>query len=107
MFNTLTDEPNPVIKFAKKTGDYSVLSHADLCVLALTYALDASEKEKLEKERAERNEEVSTFVQAVLKAEDTEYLLLVSQDPCLVMHRRRLKTMCKTSRYRLKRLLTS
>ncbi|KDQ64367.1 hypothetical protein JAAARDRAFT_144988 [Jaapia argillacea MUCL 33604] len=28
-----------VIQFAKKTGDYGVLSHADLCVLALTYAL--------------------------------------------------------------------
>lgn len=28
-----------VIQFAKKTGDYSVLSHADLLVLALTYDL--------------------------------------------------------------------
>jgi len=28
-----------VIQFAKKTGDYSVLSHADLSVLALTYNL--------------------------------------------------------------------
>ncbi|TDL29818.1 hypothetical protein BD410DRAFT_709650 [Rickenella mellea] len=37
-----------VTQFAKKTGDYSVLSHADLCVLALTYALDLKEKaEKL------------------------------------------------------------
>ncbi|KAH9833734.1 Nin one binding Zn-ribbon like-domain-containing protein [Rhodofomes roseus] len=35
-----------VIQFAKKTGDYSVLSHADLCVLALTYALDVKEKEQ-------------------------------------------------------------
>ena len=34
-----------VIQFAKKTGDYSVLSHADLSVLALTYALDVKEKE--------------------------------------------------------------
>lgn len=25
-----------VVDFAKKTGDYAVLSHADLCVLALT-----------------------------------------------------------------------
>ncbi|KAH8118468.1 Nin one binding Zn-ribbon like-domain-containing protein [Phellopilus nigrolimitatus] len=33
-----------VIQFAKKTGDYSVLSHADLCVLALTLALDTQEK---------------------------------------------------------------
>ncbi|KAI9447896.1 Nin one binding Zn-ribbon like-domain-containing protein [Lactarius indigo] len=35
-----------VTQFAKKTGDYSTLSHADLCVLALTYALDKAEKGK-------------------------------------------------------------
>ncbi|PFH51284.1 hypothetical protein AMATHDRAFT_47177 [Amanita thiersii Skay4041] len=29
----------PVIQWAKKTGDYNVLSHSDLCVLALTYSL--------------------------------------------------------------------
>ncbi|KAI0720320.1 Nin one binding Zn-ribbon like-domain-containing protein [Cerioporus squamosus] len=34
-----------VIKWAKKTGDYSVLSHADLCILALTYELDEKEKQ--------------------------------------------------------------
>jgi rRNA maturation endonuclease Nob1 len=34
-----------VVQFAKKTGDYAVLSHADLCVLALTYALEVSSKE--------------------------------------------------------------
>ena len=33
-----------MIQTAKKTGDYSVLSHADLCVLALTLALDTQEK---------------------------------------------------------------
>lgn len=38
-----------VIEGAKKTGDYSVLSHADLCVLALTYALDLAEKQETEK----------------------------------------------------------
>ncbi|KAK0462002.1 Nin one binding Zn-ribbon like-domain-containing protein [Desarmillaria tabescens] len=36
-----------VIQWAKKTGDYSVLSHPDLCVLALTHTLH--EKAKLEK----------------------------------------------------------
>jgi rRNA maturation endonuclease Nob1 len=36
-----------VIQFAKQTGDYSALSHADLCVLALTYALDKAEREDL------------------------------------------------------------
>ncbi|KAF8580592.1 hypothetical protein K439DRAFT_1415242 [Ramaria rubella] len=33
-----------VTTFAKKTGDYAVLSHADLCVLALTCALDEEAK---------------------------------------------------------------
>ncbi|TFK55586.1 hypothetical protein OE88DRAFT_1621259 [Heliocybe sulcata] len=33
-----------VIQSAKSTGDYSVLSHADLCVLALTYALHSQHK---------------------------------------------------------------
>ncbi|KAK0206686.1 Nin one binding Zn-ribbon like-domain-containing protein [Desarmillaria ectypa] len=36
-----------VIQWAKKTGDYSVLSHPDLCVLALTHTLH--EQAKLEK----------------------------------------------------------
>lgn len=36
------------IAVAKKTGDYSVLSHADVCVIALTYELDLEEKEKSE-----------------------------------------------------------
>lgn len=39
-----------MIQFAKKTGDYSVLSHADLLVLALTYELDQKAKQKLSKE---------------------------------------------------------
>jgi rRNA maturation endonuclease Nob1 len=32
-----------VSKFAKQTGDYAVLSHTDLCVLALTYAVEVEE----------------------------------------------------------------
>lgn len=39
-----------MIQFAKKTGDYSVLSHADLCILALTYALSTQDKEEAERE---------------------------------------------------------
>lgn len=35
-----------MIQFTKKTGDYPALSHADICVLALTYALDKAEREK-------------------------------------------------------------
>ncbi|KAI6034456.1 hypothetical protein PISMIDRAFT_61949, partial [Pisolithus microcarpus 441] len=33
-----------VIQFAKQTGDYAVLSHADICVLALTHTLHEQEK---------------------------------------------------------------
>ncbi|KAI6135048.1 Nin one binding Zn-ribbon like-domain-containing protein [Pisolithus croceorrhizus] len=33
-----------VIQYAKKTGDYAVLSHADICVLALTHTLHEQEK---------------------------------------------------------------
>ncbi|KAJ7228411.1 Nin one binding Zn-ribbon like-domain-containing protein [Mycena pura] len=33
-----------VIRWAKKTGDYAVLSHPDLCVLALTYSIHEREK---------------------------------------------------------------
>ncbi|KAH8094839.1 Nin one binding Zn-ribbon like-domain-containing protein [Cristinia sonorae] len=53
-----------VINFAKKTGDYSVLSHADLCILALTHALN--------KERAEAGgiaDEVGVDLQLLLVAE--------------------------------------
>ena len=39
---------NLAIAIAKKTGDYSVLSHTDICVVALTYELDLQEKEKSE-----------------------------------------------------------
>ncbi|KAI0750999.1 Nin one binding Zn-ribbon like-domain-containing protein [Daedaleopsis nitida] len=46
-----------VIQWAKKTGDYSVLSHADLCVLALTYELDQKEKEEKEKANQEESEQ--------------------------------------------------
>ncbi|KJA29838.1 hypothetical protein HYPSUDRAFT_31838 [Hypholoma sublateritium FD-334 SS-4] len=40
-----------VIQWAKKTGDYSVLSHPDLCVLALTYLLKEEEKNQTQKEK--------------------------------------------------------
>ncbi|EPQ59129.1 hypothetical protein GLOTRDRAFT_34130 [Gloeophyllum trabeum ATCC 11539] len=42
-----------VVQGAKKTGDYSVLSHADLCVLALTYALHSQNKPESSKDKAE------------------------------------------------------
>jgi len=40
-----------VIQFAKKTGDYAVLSHADICVLALTHTLQLEENALLEKQK--------------------------------------------------------
>jgi rRNA maturation endonuclease Nob1 len=43
------------IQWAKKTGDYAVLSQADLCVLALTYALDQEDKQL-------RNQTASSFL---------------------------------------------
>ncbi len=43
----------PVIQWARKTGDYSVLSHPDLCVLALTYLLNEEDKNRKEKEQSE------------------------------------------------------
>ena len=44
-----------VIQFAKKTGDYAVLSHADICVLALTHTLQLEENTLVKKQ----NQEVS------------------------------------------------
>ncbi|KIL00489.1 hypothetical protein PAXRUDRAFT_821575 [Paxillus rubicundulus Ve08.2h10] len=44
-----------VIQFAKKTGDYAVLSHADICVLALTHTLHEQEKALLENKNEEIN----------------------------------------------------
>ncbi|KXN86123.1 20S-pre-rRNA D-site endonuclease nob1 [Leucoagaricus sp. SymC.cos] len=49
-----------VIQWAKKTGDYSVLSHADLCVIALTYMLNEEYKREVEKEAKEKEVEKET-----------------------------------------------
>ncbi|KAF4620042.1 hypothetical protein D9613_005264 [Agrocybe pediades] len=45
-----------VIQWAKKTGDYSVLSHPDICVLALTYMLDQEDKKQKELEKEKTND---------------------------------------------------
>ncbi|KAF9481829.1 hypothetical protein BDN70DRAFT_875775 [Pholiota conissans] len=42
-----------VVQWAKKTGDYSVLSHPDLCVLALTYMMSEEDKKAKGKESAQ------------------------------------------------------
>jgi hypothetical protein len=52
---------NIVIQFTKKTGDYSALSHADICVLALTYALDKADKSEREKRPRPGVDEVCTW----------------------------------------------
>lgn len=44
----LTEDGRPVIQWSKKTGDYSVLSHPDLCVLALTHTLHEEAKNSKE-----------------------------------------------------------
>jgi RNA-binding protein NOB1 len=52
IMNGRTEGQYVVIQWAKKTGDYSVLSHPDLCVLALTYLLSEEDKKLKEKEAA-------------------------------------------------------
>ncbi|KAI0053729.1 hypothetical protein FA95DRAFT_1481220 [Auriscalpium vulgare] len=63
-----------VIQFAKKTGDYSVLSHPDLCVLALTYALNEQEKKiALVKALAEHLAEFSLSDEGLTDKKSTEH----------------------------------
>ncbi|KAI0660796.1 Nin one binding Zn-ribbon like-domain-containing protein [Cubamyces menziesii] len=59
-----------VIQWAKKTGDYSVLSHADVCVLALTYELDQQEKEVAEKAKTESSGEGAKPQEEVVKQDE-------------------------------------
>lgn len=57
-----------VIQFAKKTGDYAVLSHTDICVLALTHTLQLEENARLEKQKLEVNRQLSSsFGHALIK----------------------------------------
>jgi len=51
-----------VIQWAKKTGDYSVLSHPDLCVLALTYVLDQEDKLAKEKAKLEIQAQMAGYI---------------------------------------------
>ncbi|KAH9899658.1 Nin one binding Zn-ribbon like-domain-containing protein, partial [Cubamyces lactineus] len=60
-----------VIQWAKKTGDYSVLSHADICVLALTYELDQQEKEAAEKSKTESSFEDAKPQEEVAKQDES------------------------------------
>ncbi|KAG1806586.1 Nin one binding Zn-ribbon like-domain-containing protein [Suillus plorans] len=48
-----------VVQFAKKTGDYAVLSHADICVLALTHSLHVREQASSEKDPKEASSPAS------------------------------------------------
>jgi rRNA maturation endonuclease Nob1 len=60
-----SQRPTAVVEAAKKTGDYSVLSHADLCVLALTLELAESEKLGDEKNDGPTPEAVSSHLMSV------------------------------------------
>ena len=55
-----------MIQFAKKTGDYAVLSHPDLAILALTHALNVQSKDEVpkgaEKQAEDTAEQASTEV---------------------------------------------
>ncbi|CAA7260060.1 unnamed protein product [Cyclocybe aegerita] len=48
-----------VIQWAKKTGDYTVLSHPDICILALTHALSQEDK-KANEEANEKETQTET-----------------------------------------------
>jgi len=49
-----------VIQYAKKTGDYAVLSHPDLCVLALTHTLHTQAQKRKDSEK--EDEEASCSI---------------------------------------------
>ncbi|KAJ7752749.1 Nin one binding Zn-ribbon like-domain-containing protein [Mycena maculata] len=72
-----------VIQWAKKTGDYAVLSHPDLCVLALTYTLHEREKKaKLAAESANKSDgSAQDDPSAVVEAAPVEEAQTPSQGP--------------------------
>jgi hypothetical protein len=53
---------SPVVQFAKKTGDYAVLSHADICVLALTHSLHVREQALSENKPKEASSDESGII---------------------------------------------
>lgn len=55
-----------VIQWSKKTGDYSVLSHPDLCVLALTYALNEEDEQENEKQKNEQEATPASLFQLMV-----------------------------------------
>ncbi|KAH0839844.1 Nin one binding Zn-ribbon like-domain-containing protein [Lanmaoa asiatica] len=62
-----------VIQLAKKTGDYAVLSHADICVLALTHTLQLEENALLEKQKEEiRSNDPGNGDTETASADDTQ-----------------------------------
>jgi rRNA maturation endonuclease Nob1 len=56
---------SPVVQFAKKTGDYAVLSHADICVLALTHSLHVREQASLENNPKEARSDESCITASI------------------------------------------
>jgi RNA-binding protein NOB1 len=75
--NVKVQSPDPasiahVIQFTKKTGDYSALSHADICVLALTHALDKADKSEREKRPQPGVDEPNSSADAALSNTPTQ-----------------------------------
>ncbi|KAF7352546.1 20S-pre-rRNA D-site endonuclease NOB1 [Mycena venus] len=72
-----------VIAGAKKTGDYAVLSHPDLCVLALTYSLHEREKAaaaKLANESAKKTDAEATPAPDATPSEETPAEVSVNEN---------------------------
>ncbi|KIY69731.1 hypothetical protein CYLTODRAFT_420415 [Cylindrobasidium torrendii FP15055 ss-10] len=65
-----------VIQWAKKTGDYSVLSHPDLCVLALTHTLHEQAKaEAAAKTDAPPSTETAPTPESITSAPSTDVVI--------------------------------
>ncbi|KAF5358896.1 hypothetical protein D9758_004824 [Tetrapyrgos nigripes] len=82
-------EPEPgslsaVIQYAKKTGDYAVLSHPDLCILALTHTLHVqAEKLKQKEKEKQEGEDLKDSQQATPETTSTEKTENITPAPTL------------------------
>ncbi|KAK7060399.1 20S-pre-rRNA D-site endonuclease nob1 [Paramarasmius palmivorus] len=66
-----------VIQWAKKTGDYSVLSHPDICVLALTHTLHEQAKKQ---ESEQQKNDTSSGSQSLETAVNAAHESQISED---------------------------
>lgn len=77
--DVIVRDPEPqwlseVVAFSKKTGDYAVLSKADLCVLALTWGLHQQHEQMLENQRGAQESQSAVTGETVdeIKARSSE-----------------------------------